>query len=84
MNDAAVTGRSNHPASGLHDLLEAGVEMGVVITGAQLRLHTLPDLLTHRVDLWQAQGGQEGPDQSPTGRSMPSEKAPPSTAKPMP
>ena len=68
VDDAEVTGLSYHPTGGLHDLLQAGVEVGVVVAGAEHRLHALSELLVDRVDLWQAQGGQEGPDQTPTGQ----------------
>ena len=59
VHHALVAGRADHAASGLHHLLQTGVEVGVVIARAKQRLHALADLLVDGVDLRQAEGGNE-------------------------
>ncbi|MNV19570.1 hypothetical protein D3C71_1104410 [compost metagenome] len=68
VHHALVAGRADHAASGLHHLLQTGVEVGVVIARAKQRLHALADLLVDGVDLRQAEGGDEGAYQPLAGQ----------------
>src|SRR5690554_915586 len=79
---ALILRAADHPAGGLHHLLQTGKQVGIVVTVAEQLVHAGADLFGNRVDLGQPQGGNEGADQPLAGRSMPSPKAPPSTANP--
>jgi len=61
---AAVIGSADHAPRGLHHLLQAGKQVGVVIAAAVLKLQPRAQLFVQRVHLGQAQRGDEGPDQA--------------------
>lgn len=65
---ALIFGRADHPAGGLYDLLQAGVEVGVVVAIAEQGVHALADFFVDRVELGQAEGGDEGADQAFAGQ----------------
>ena len=60
---AAVLLGADHAPGRLHHLLDAGIQIGVVVAGAEHRLHALAQLFVDRVHLGQAEGRDEGADQ---------------------
>ncbi len=55
---------ADYAAGRLHDFLQAGIQVGVVVTIAKDRRHALFHLLIDRVELRQPQGGDERADQA--------------------
>src|SRR5690606_7173169 len=64
MDHPAVALRPDDPASRLHHLLHAGVQVGVVVAFAEHPAQALPDLLIDGIDLWQTESGDESTDQA--------------------
>jgi hypothetical protein len=60
---APVRLSSNHPPRGLYDFLQPGIEIRVVIPGAELPVHARFHLLVDRIELRQPKRGDERADQ---------------------
>ena len=59
---------ADHPPRCLHDFLNARVQVGVVVAGAEDHAHALLHLFVDRVQLRQPQGRDERADQARTGQ----------------
>ena len=66
VDHATVRAGAYHPPCGLHYFLQARKKVGVVVAlrCAKAGAHARPDLLVHRIDLRQAQGGYKSTDQA--------------------